>query len=152
MAHAESRVTIDRPVIEVFDYIADGRNNVHWRAGIRSAELDSESGGTGASYRQQLQGPLGSWQRIPWGYRITGYSRPDALSFQQSRGLARPNGSFTCVGIGPQQTKVTFTLDWQPKGLLHLIDSMLEAVMLADVGSLSSLKRVLEAGGNPTPG
>ena len=37
MPHATSTVTIDRPVDEVFGYLADGTNNPRWRSGVLPA-------------------------------------------------------------------------------------------------------------------
>jgi hypothetical protein len=34
MAHAKNEVIIDRPIEEVFAYIANGENNAHWRGGF----------------------------------------------------------------------------------------------------------------------
>jgi uncharacterized protein YndB with AHSA1/START domain len=68
MAHAESTVTIDRPVQQVFDYIADGTNNPHWRACVLEIERTSADEGEGATYRRVLQGPGG--RRIPGDYRV----------------------------------------------------------------------------------
>ncbi|HEY6043175.1 MAG TPA: SRPBCC family protein, partial [Anaerolineae bacterium] len=34
MAHAENKITINRPVNEVFAFVLDGDNNSKWRPGV----------------------------------------------------------------------------------------------------------------------
>jgi hypothetical protein len=61
MAHAENRVTIERPVSAVFDFVLDGANNALWRPAVISIERSPESpSGTGAIYKQKLKGPGGA--------------------------------------------------------------------------------------------
>jgi uncharacterized membrane protein len=38
MKHVEQTVTVDRPIDEVFAYLADGRNNPDWRVGVLEIE------------------------------------------------------------------------------------------------------------------
>ncbi len=51
MPSAERTVTINRPVDEVFSFVADGRNAKHWRPGVLDVVLVSCSG-LGARYSQ----------------------------------------------------------------------------------------------------
>jgi uncharacterized protein YndB with AHSA1/START domain len=91
MAHAEATITIDRPVEEIFDFLADGTNNKQWRHGV--LEVSKTSGdGVGAVYRQTLRGPQGS--TIDGDYRITTYQRPTRLAFEVIAGTARPSGDY----------------------------------------------------------
>jgi uncharacterized protein YndB with AHSA1/START domain len=57
MPHAEHTVTVERPIEDVFGYLADGSNNPRWRSGVISIERASAEGGAGATYRQKLRGP-----------------------------------------------------------------------------------------------
>jgi hypothetical protein len=59
-------------------------------------------------------------------------------------GPARPVGTYRFESAG-SSTKVTFVLDFQPKGLARLMDNMINYVMRAEVGNLSNLKSYLEA-------
>ena len=51
MPHAENTVTIDRPIEDVFAYLADGTNNPHWRSGVVS--IERASGDVGQRARGQ---------------------------------------------------------------------------------------------------
>jgi hypothetical protein len=59
-------------------------------------------------------------------------------------GPARPTGTYRLEPAG-SGTKVTFVLDFQPKGLAKLMDGMIGKTMQSEVGNLTSLKAVLES-------
>lgn len=61
MANAANAITIDRPVAEVYRFLADGLNNPKWQSAVISISLASGSAGAvGAVYKQTLKGPFGS--------------------------------------------------------------------------------------------
>jgi uncharacterized protein YndB with AHSA1/START domain len=142
MAHASHTVTVDRPISDVFAYIADGTNNPRWRAGVLEIERTSAADAAGASYRQMLAGPGG--RRIRGDYRITRYEEPMLLEFAVTAGPARPTGRFELAAVGPGQTSVSFTLDAQPTGLLRIMSGMITKQMHTEVRQLERLKRELE--------
>jgi uncharacterized protein YndB with AHSA1/START domain len=142
MAHAAHSVIVDRPIADVFAYIADGTNNPRWRAGVLEIERTSPRDGEGESYRQVLAGPGG--RRIRGDYRVTRYEAPTLLEFAVTAGPARPTGRFELAAVGPQQTSVSFTLDVQPTGLMRLMSGMITRQMHAEVRQLEALKRELE--------
>lgn len=70
MAHAENEITIHRPPLDVYAFLADGLNNPDWRSGVRSIALKSGKPGTvGAVYSQTITGPGG--RSIAGDYTIT---------------------------------------------------------------------------------
>jgi uncharacterized protein YndB with AHSA1/START domain len=142
MPHAENTVTIDRPIADVFAYLADGRNNAHWRPGVVEIAPSSEHEGPGATYRQVTRGPGG--QRIAADYRVTLYSPPRELGFQVIAGPARPTGHFRLTEAGAGRTSVTFSLDLKPTGLIRLMSGMVARTMRTEVGHLGRLKTELE--------
>jgi uncharacterized protein YndB with AHSA1/START domain len=141
MPHAENTVIVDRPVEDVFAYLADGTNNPHWRTGVVSIERASGDG-LGATYRQVLTGPGG--RKIAGDYEVTAYEPPHRLRFQVIAGPARPTGEFTLAAAGAGRTRVTFTLDLQPSGMMRLMSGMIGKTMRAEVDQLTKLKAVLE--------
>jgi uncharacterized protein YndB with AHSA1/START domain len=142
MPHAENTVTVDRPIEDVFAYLADGGNNPRWRSGVISIERTSALAGVGATYRQKLRGPGG--RAIDGDYRVTAYQPPTLLEFHVIAGPARPTGRFTLTAAGPGRTTVTFTLDLQPTGLMRLMNAMIAKTMRSEVSRLSRLKVDLE--------
>jgi uncharacterized membrane protein len=147
MAHAENAVFINRPASDVFDFLADGLNNLRWRPGI--AELNLISGKpdvAGAVYRQLLIGPFG--RRIDADYKITRLERNTELNFEVISGPIRPTGAFyfEVVGAG---TSLRFVLDYRPKGLNILKEPLAEWLLYKEVRNLEILKEVLERYGPP---
>jgi len=142
MQHAEHTVSVRRPVSDVFNYLADGRNNREWRAGVLEIERISPEEGEGATYRQVLAGPGG--RRIDGDYRITVFDPPRRLGFSVVAGPARPEGVFELSQADQQTTTVRFALDVQATGLMKLMTPMIARQMQREVAQLDALKTVLE--------
>lgn len=142
MAHAENAITIDRPAVEVYAFLADGLNNARWRPGVKSIELSSGVAGTeGAVYSQTLTGPRG--RPIQGDYRITKAVPGKMLAFQVIAGPARPEGSYA-LAEDNGSTTVRFTLDLKSTGLMKVLDALITKTMQAEVAQLSRLKAVVE--------
>ena len=143
MAHAENSITINRSAADVFNFLLDGANNPRWRPGVLDIRHDSASpAGLGAIYKQGLKGPGG---RIDGDYKITQLQPNQLIEFQVITGPARPTGTYKLEPAG-SGTRVSFVLDFQPKGLAKLMDGMIGKTMQSEVGNLSNLKTVLESG------
>ena len=143
MAHAENAVTINRSAADVFNYLLDGANNPRWRPGVLDIQHDAATpAGLGAVYKQGLKGPAG---RIAGDYKITQLQPNQLIEFQVITGPARPTGTYKLEPAG-KGTRVSFVLDFQPKGLAKLMDGMIGKTMQSEVGNLSNLKTVLESG------
>ncbi len=137
MAHADATITINRPAKTVFDFLADGRNNPHWRPTVTDIEPVPGKPGT---FKQGLKGPGG---RIDGDYEIRVSKPNELLVFQVIAGPARPTGTYKLEAAG-NATRLTFSLDYQPKGLAKLMDPMITSTMRSEVGMLSNLKAYLE--------
>jgi uncharacterized protein YndB with AHSA1/START domain len=142
MPHAENTVTVNRPPQAVFDYLADGIHNREWRAGVLEIERTSDGAGQGATYRQVLAGPGG--RRISGDYQITVFDPPRRLEFQVTAGPARPAGVFELSAEADQVTRVRFTMDLTPGGLMKLMTPMITRQMRSEVAQLANLKAILE--------
>ncbi len=143
MPHAEHTVAVSRPIDEVFAYLADGRNNAHWRSGVLEIERTSAADGPGATYRQVLKGPGG--RKIRGDYRVTAYEPPNRLDFDVIAGPARPTGRFQLTEPEPGRTVVHFALDLTPRGVMRLMTGMVSRQMQTEVGQLDQLKARLES-------
>src|SRR5258707_7206532 len=142
MAHAEDTITIDRPVKTVFDFVLDGMNGPLWRPSVTDVKLSpGKPLGIGAIYKQGLKGPTG---RIDGDYELVEVKPNEWIKFQVVSGPARPTGTYKFESVG-SSTRITFTLDFQPKGLAKLMDGMINSSMKEEVGTLANLKRYLEA-------
>ncbi len=142
MAHAESKVTIGRPVQAVFEFVLDGSNNPLWRPSVPDIKaLSDKPYGTGSAFKQGLKGPGG---RIDGDYKITECRPNEVIKFEVTAGPARPKGEYQFASEG-KSTTVSFVLDFQAKGLGKLMDPMIQKSMEGEVATLSGLKTYLEA-------
>lgn len=141
MAHAQETVTIDRPVQVVFDFVLNGMNNPLWRTSVVDIERLADTPG-GPSFKQGLRGPTG--QRIDGDYKVVESQPGQLIRFQVTAGPAQPSGSYTFEAIG-DQTRVTFALEYHPKGLAKLMDGLITRTMQAEVATLHNLKTFLES-------
>ena len=142
MPHADNSVTISRPVSDVFAFILDGEKNPLWRPAV--ADIQRVSGtpdGAGARFKQGLKGPGG--RRMDGDYEIVECQPNKLIRFQVIAGPARPAGSFRFEPTG-SATRVTFSLDYQPRGLAWLMSPMISRTMRGEVATLANLKSDLE--------
>ncbi len=119
MAKGQITFDLDYPPEEVFDYIADVRNELRWQKDMKRAEKVTE-------------GPLGEGTVFETDYRLFG---PMRLVLQDVR---RPE-HLVFVGEGPRMrmhfvldvaaraggSRVTFQLDMRPAGPLTLLAPLL---------------------------
>jgi uncharacterized membrane protein len=141
MPSAERTITINRPVEEVFNFLADGRNATHWRPGVLDVDLVSGSG-LGARYSQGVRGPGG--RRIDADYEITEFEPNRKIGFKATAGPVRPVGAFTFESMGTG-TIVTFNLDAELSGWKRLVmGGAVQSTMNAEMGALDRLKELLE--------
>ena len=141
MPNAERTITINRPIAEVFTFVADGRNAKHWRSGVLDVDLVSGQG-LGARYSQGAKGPGG--RRIPADYEITQFQPNERIAFRAIAGPVRPEGSFTFEGIGTG-TVLTFELHAELSGWKRLLmGGAVQSTMNAEMGALDRLKDLLE--------
>ena len=142
MPHEENSVTIQRPVEDVFAFLADGTNNPRWGPGL--LEIPPPAGGpaVGAVYGQGLKGPRG--KRIAGDYRITELDRPSKIAFEVAAGPARPTGVFELSEPSPGTTSVHFALDLQARGLMKLMSGKITKTMKEEGACLANLKAQLE--------
>jgi uncharacterized membrane protein len=142
MAHAEGDVTIDRPAATVFDFLLDGTNNPKWRPTVLDIQhIPDTPLGVGARFKQGLKGPGG--RRIDGDYEITASESNSLIRFQVIAGPARPTGIYRLDTTG-DATRVILILEYAPRGLARLMDSMIERTMRAEVAMLANLKAYLE--------
>jgi uncharacterized protein YndB with AHSA1/START domain len=146
MPQASYSTTINRPVADVFAYVADGEKCKEWRPGVRDIiQAGGEmTGGVGTRYIQGVNGPMG--RRISADYVISVFEPNKRLEFQTVTGPARPHGRYDFAPTDDGGTKLTFALDAELSGIRGLfMGSAVQKTMDAEVRTLDNLKRVLEA-------
>jgi uncharacterized protein YndB with AHSA1/START domain len=146
MPQASYSVTINRPVGEVFAYVADGEKCKEWRPGVidNTRAGGSTSDGVGTRYLQGVKGPMG--RRISADYEITAFEPDQRIEFQTVSGPARPHGRYDFASTEDGGTKLTFALDAQLSGIrAKLMGGAVQRTMDDEVKTLDNLKRVLES-------
>ena len=142
MAHAVETVTVDRPIAEVFAFLADGTNDPSWRHQVISI-THVEGTGEGATYAQTMKGPGGL--KINGAFKFTRYEEPTRLDFQVIAGPARPVGSFELREVSPATTEVRFTVDLKPRGLMVLMTPLINKQVQAEVSNIKNLPKAMGA-------
>jgi uncharacterized protein YndB with AHSA1/START domain len=140
MAHAVETVTVDRPIAEVFAFLADGTNDPSWRPQVISI-THVEGTGEGATYAQTMKGPAGL--KINGAFKYTRYEEPNRLDLQVIAGPGRPVGSFELREVSPATTEVTFTVDLKPLGLMVLITPLINKQVQAEVSNIKNLPKAM---------
>jgi uncharacterized protein YndB with AHSA1/START domain len=144
MAHAAETVTVNRPIAEVFDFLADGMNEQKWRPDVVTIEQVAGTGpGVGTTYAQTMKGPGG--RPIKGDYRITRFESPTRLDFETIAGPARPLGSFELREIMPGTTEVTFTIDLTPKGAMVLMKGMITKQVAIEAANIHNVPKAMGA-------
>ena len=142
MAQASHSVTINRPIEDVFAFIADGERCPEWRLGVIDIKRISGDG-VGTKYAQGVKGPMG--RRIAADYEVTEFQPSSSLEFQTTTGPARPHGRYDLAAVAGG-TRLTFSLDAQLTGLRKLLmGSMVQRTMDSEVRNLDNAKRILES-------
>lgn len=142
MPSAQHTVTVNRPLYEVFAFVADKENDPRWRPAV--AEMAHVSGeGAGARYRELMKGPAG--RPISADVEVTDYVPGKHLAFRTAAGPVRSEGRFDFVEDGGS-TRVTFSLEAELQGLKKLIAPIVGKTMRSEVQSLDRLKQILETG------
>jgi uncharacterized membrane protein len=143
MPSAKRSITINRPIEDVFAYVAKGENGLKWRSGVLA--LTHASGeGVGSIYRQSVKGPMG--RRIAADYEITAYQAPTHIAYKAIKGPVRPTGEYRMEKAGEGKTKVAFSLDAQLGFLKRLLmGRAVQGSMNAEMRALDKLKKVLES-------
>lgn len=140
MPEAANEIVIQRPVEDVFAFLADAENDLKWRGGV--IEIERTSGdGVGARYRQKVKGPGG--RPISADVEITDYVPNELIGFRATSGPVRPHGRYRLTPVD-HSTRVRFELEADLRGPKRLMASMVQKTMEGEVRNLAKLKVVLE--------
>jgi Polyketide cyclase / dehydrase and lipid transport len=111
MAVASETITVEYPISEVFDFLADGTRNALWRPEVASV-IFASGPAERAVWAQSVRGQNGRLRKAD--YRVTWYDRPGRLELMVVNGASRPTTQFTLKSLGADATSVTYTVDVKP--------------------------------------
>src|SRR5438067_347397 len=114
MARIEREVVIDRPVEEVFDFLADGRNDPLWnREDLHMEKSPDGLVGAGTSF----EGQVILFGRRDLAYVITEYERPRRITFRVTKPPVPLDLQAAAIFVqAAEGTRMTWRVDVQPRG------------------------------------
>ena len=125
------------PPEDVFDILADLRNDEQWNSRVSRAELQSpEPIGQGSRFAVVNGG-------TPYDVTITSYERPSRLVFEAS---GKPELTIACTLTPTDEgTELKSDFDFRPRGALKVVFPLLAPVIRRDVPKqYASLKALCE--------
>ena len=147
MVHIEGEIVIGRPVEEVFDFVADERNEPRYNGQMRLAEKISEGPiGLGTQYRAEV---VSGRQVVPMVIEVTGFERPRMLASTTRMSAMDVRYALTFDPVS-QGTRMRWVGDVQPKGMLRLMAPVVGWMGRRQERRIwTSLKHLLEGPGTP---
>jgi uncharacterized protein YndB with AHSA1/START domain len=148
MASFENTVIIQRPVEEVFSFLADFENVPKWNYAIVETRKTSPGPvGVGTTYRQTRSIP----RRSEEGFEVTTFEPPRRLEVQGQIGPFRAKISYLLEPTG-SGTTLRNAVDLGSSGPLTLVATLATSrVKHAVAANLDTLKRLLREGAFPDP-
>ena len=116
MANIEGAILINRPVKEVFDFVADSRNEPSFNSAMTGVELLTPLPiGRGTRFRARM-GRAGTQMLV----ELTEFDRPHRLGSRTTSSMMDTSGALTFAADGDG---TVMSWDWQvhPKGWLRLL-------------------------------
>ncbi len=145
MAHIEGEITIGRPIDEVFDFVADERNEPSYNPRMTSADKTSPGPvGVGTRYRARS---VARGRPVEMTIETTEYDRPRRLASSTSLAMMNVRGALTFDPVRGG-TLMRWSWDLEPHGLLKLMTPLIVLQGRRQEKEVwTGLKHLLESGG-----
>ena len=125
MAVLSGSITIRRPVEEVFDFVADERNEPIYNPQMRTVEKVTPGPiGVGTLWRASV---AAGKRTTAFELEVTGYARPSRLGSVTRMRTADIDGALT-FAPDAAGTRMSWSWDLRPKGMLKLAGPLFAAV------------------------
>ena len=134
---------INRPITEVFPFVADFANLPKWETDILEVKpLSSAPVGVGTAFQCVLKMP---GRAAPSRFEITAYTANREVAFAgTAAGPAKPKGSFQFEPVG-EGTRVTARPQPELRGFFKLLEPLMAGyIKRQNEAHLANLKRLLE--------
>lgn len=142
MINFEHSIVINRPLDEVFSYLADNENETQWQAGLLESKKTSEGaigvGTTGHDTRKFMG------REIVTVWEVTEFESDRMYAFKVIKGPVPFVGAYRFTEDG-NGTRVTITAKAEMSGISRLFEPMISRSGKKQYeGDFATLKRVLE--------
>jgi hypothetical protein len=148
MVHVDGEIVINRPVEEVFDFVADERNEPRYNPRMRTAEqITAGPIGVGTRFRAVTVSMGRSVEMI---IEVTGYERPGRLASMTHMSSMDLAGALTFDPVAGG-TRMRWSWELQLRGVLRLVSPLVARIGRGQERRIwTDLKGLLE-GKHPTP-
>ena len=145
MARVEGEIVIDRPPQQVFDFVADERNEPRYNPRMLSAEQISEGPiGLGTRFQTELKTMSGT---MPMVVEFTGFERPQRLASMTRSAMMDTEGALTFEPV-PDGTRMRWSWDVRLRGAMRAMRPFVGAIGRRQERRVwGALKQLLESGG-----
>lgn len=149
MAHVEGEIIINRPVEEVFDFVADARNEPRYnRAMVRTELITEEPIGAGSRFHAVM---TGQGRSADMTIEFTTYERPRRLGSSTHLSTMEIDGMLTFEPV-PAGTRMRWFWDLHPHGAPKFLTPLVTYIgERQEKGLWTGLKRYLESREVPVP-
>jgi carbon monoxide dehydrogenase subunit G len=135
-------ISIARPPAEVFDYIADVRNDPAWHTDVLEVRSSSDVVGMGTVFTVKVKPSMGVSEGT---MTVSRFDPGRLIGFDGRMGKMRPTVTNICEPDA-QGTLVTRRVEMEPPGIMRLMTPMMQRMIgKHNDGFLANLKRLLES-------
>jgi uncharacterized protein YndB with AHSA1/START domain len=108
-------LTVEKPITEVFDKLADSRDEVKWNSQVTKCELKTPEPIRQGSVFEQVN------RRNEFTATITTYDKPNVLVYTVSGKQLDIVGTMNFTSVSANSTRLQGDFDFQPKGFMKLM-------------------------------
>jgi carbon monoxide dehydrogenase subunit G len=143
MVHIEGEIVIARPVEEVFDFVADERNEPRYNPRLlRVEQITAGFIGLGTLFRAEIASRRRTYEMI---IELTNYERPRRLGSSTHMSIMETRGTLDFFPV-PEGTRLRWAWDVEPRGILKLMKPLVAGMGRRQEATIwAGLKRYLEA-------
>lgn len=143
MIRVETSTTIDRPIEDVANYVADIERMTEWTDMTVSRRLTGGPLRAGSqAYAEVAMGPV----KLGWTYEISRVEPTGGISFKTvSRSALGMDGHIRLTRLAPDRTNVDYLVEVHTHGLLRLLEPLFRGeIAKGETAEVGRLKARLE--------
>ena len=140
----ERKITIARPPAEVFNYVADVRNDPAWHTDVLEVRSSTDVVGMGTVFNVKVKPSMG----VSEGTMTVSRFEPGTLiEFHGRMGKMAPTVTNICEPEA-QGTRFTRRVELEPPAIIRVMTPLIKRMIAtSNDGFLANLKRLLESSG-----